>query len=138
MKSAAYLALVLLAACAATPPQHVAGTQGRSPEQLAVLNVAGDELKILTVDGQSVSGSGTSDLYLAPGARKLGVGLNWCPGGLCTTYGAYADQPRAACFEAKVGSRYRIAVRNPGPNWEPRVTDLTASSGAVPVDATCR
>lgn len=138
MKSAALIALLLLAGCAATPPQSTPGTQGRSPEQLAVLSVAADEVKILSVDGQPVSGSGTSELYLAPGARKLGVGLNWCPGGLCTSFGAYADRPRTACFEVKAGSRYRISARNPGSNWEPRVTEQAGTSSAVAVDATCR
>lgn len=138
MKSAAFAAILLLAACATAAPEHVAGTQGRSPDQLAVLSVAGDEVKVLTVDGQSVSGSGTSEIYLAPGARKLGLALHWCPGGLCTSYGSYADQPRSACFEAKAGSKYRIAVRNPGPNWEARVTELTAAAGGAAVDATCR
>lgn len=138
MKSAAFAALLLLAACATPAPEYVAGTQGRSPDQLAVLNVAGDEVKVLSVDGQAVPGSGTSEIYLAPGARRVGLALHWCPGGLCTTFGSYADQPRTACFDAKAGSKYRVAVRNPGPNWEARVTELTAASGAVAVEATCR
>ncbi len=138
---AAVAAVAALAAgCATVAPEHrLADTQGRSPEQLAVIAVQSDEVKIVEVDGKPFPGAGTSNFYIVPGTHRILVGLNWCPGGQCQYFGSFADKPRPVCIEVKAGNQYRFSTGSPGPDWLPRVTLPPAGADTKPVvvDSRC-
>ena len=128
----------LAAGCATVAPEHrLADTQGRSPDQLAVIAVQSDEVKIVEVDGKPFPGAGTSNFYILPGAHRILVGLHWCPGGQCQSFGIYAEKPRLACIDVKAGSQYKFSVRDLGPDWQPRVTEQASGAEAKPVDSKC-
>jgi len=131
------LVLTILAAGCSTTPEHPFGTERSGADQLAVVSVAGSEVKILEADGKPFPGSGTSDFYLPPGAHRFLVGLNWCPGGQCITFGAFAEKPRVACIDAKAGARYRVSAGSPGPDWLPRVTEQASGADAKQIDSRC-
>jgi len=134
------LVLVLAAAmagCSTPPPATAPGTDGRSPDQLALIVIESDQVKLDELDGKPQPGSGTSNFYVPPGAHRFQVRLNWCPGGLCTVYGGYADKPRMACVDAKAGMRYRFTAANPGPDWAPRVTEQQGNGDPKTIDARC-
>lgn len=139
MNKLALVSLAVLAAGCATgvPEYRLADTQGRSADQLAVIAVQSDEVKIVEVDGKPFPGAGTSNFYILPGARRILVGLHWCPGGQCQSFGIYAERPRLACIDAKAGSQYKISVRNLGPDWLPRVTEQAGGAEAKPIDSKC-
>jgi len=136
MKTLALVFAALAAGCA-TAPEQPFGTAGINPDQLALVSVNGSEIKIIESDGKPFPGSGTSDFYIQPGARRFVVVLHWCPGGQCTTYGSYADKPRTACIDAKAGVQYRMSSGNVGPDWLPRVTAQAGGAEAKPIDARC-
>jgi len=136
MKTLAFVFAALAAGCA-TGPEQPFGTTGTNPDQLALVSVAGSEVKILESDGKPFPGSGTSDFFIQPGAHRFVVALHWCPGGQCTSYGSYAEKPRVACFDAKANTRYRLSASNVGPDWLPRVTEQASGAEAKPIDTRC-
>lgn len=128
----------LLAGCATVATEYrLADTKGVEPEKLGVIVVQSDEVKIVEVDGKPFPGDGTSNFYIQPGARRILVGLHWCPGGQCQFFGSYADKPRPVCIDAKAGSQYKFSARNPGPDWLPRVTEQQGTAEAKPIEARC-
>ena len=136
----AFSLAALAAGCATVAPEHrLADTQGRSPDQLAVIAVQSDEVKIVEVDGKPFPGAGTSNFYILPGAHRILVGLNWCPGGQCQSFGIYAEKPRPVCIDVKAGNQYKFSTLSPGPDWLPRVTlqPSGADTKPVAVDSRC-
>ena len=136
--TALVLAVAALAAGCSTPPQNLLGTQGRNPDELAVIVVESDQVKITEVNGTALPGPGTNNFYVPPGAHKFVIDLHWCPGGLCVVTGGYASKPRTACVDAKAGMSYRFTAGSPGPDWTPRVTQQKGTGDATPIDAVCR
>ena len=130
------LAALLAAGCASTP-QTLPGAAPGNPDQMAVISVALDEVKIVEVDGRPLPASASSEFYLAPGAHRFAVEWHPCPGGLCTSSGVYAERPRTACFSTQAGGRYRVSARNPGPDWEPRVTEKLGAGEARTIESRC-
>ena len=134
----ASLLAALAAGCATVAPEYrLADTQGRSPDQLAVIAVQSDEVKIVEIDGKPFPGEGTSNFYIQPGAHRILVGLHWCPGGQCQFFGSYADKPRPVCIDVKAGSEYKFSTRSPGPDWLPRVTEQAGGAEAKPLEGKC-
>jgi len=133
------LALILAASAAGctTTPEHSPGTERSGADQMAVVSVASDQVKIIETDGKPFPGSGKSDFYIQPGSHRFLVGLNWCPGGQCIPASAFADTPRVACIDATPGTRYRISAGNPGPDWMPRVTEQKSGGEARVIASRC-
>ena len=130
------LAALLAAGCASTPQTLPGAAQG-SPDTMAVISVALDAVKVAEVDGRALPSSASSEFYLAPGAHRFAVEWHPCPGGLCTSSGVYAERPRTACFSTQAGGRYRVSARNPGPDWEPRVTEKLGAGEARTIESRC-
>jgi hypothetical protein len=137
MKTIALVLATLTATCATAAPEHRLGTEGISADQLAVVSVASDQVKIVDTDGTPVPWRGTSDFYLKPGAHKLLIELHWCPGGNCMSFGSFAEAPRTACFDAKAGATYRFTAGNLGPDWVPQVTEKVTDADAKKIDPRC-
>jgi hypothetical protein len=137
MKKIALVLAALVAGCSTTPENRL-GTDRTDADKLAVISPDSSEVKVLETDGKPLPGSGTSDFYIEPGAHTLQIKLNWCPGGQCTSFGAFAERPRLACIDAMAGTRYRISASNPGPDWVPRVTAQASGGGTKPIESNCK
>lgn len=59
------------------------------------------------------------------------------PGRPCTNFGAYADRPRTAWYNATAGNRYRIRASDPGSDWTVRVTEQKPCGDATAIATTC-
>jgi hypothetical protein len=135
---------VVLSACAEIPVRHVLGTEGASPEQLAVVAVMTNEVRLLELDGRrDVPNPTEFNFYLAPGPHKFVFDLNWsdlmCAGGVCLPVGTKSSVQRAACIRAEPRMIYHFYGRKPGPNWELHVSKRpVGTSDGADIDHTCR
>jgi hypothetical protein len=138
MKRLLGILVVAAAGCAAPAPEHLLGTAGVAPDKLAVFVLPSQELRLLEVDGRALPRTDDTGFYLPPGPHRLGLALNWCPGGACATFGSFAEQPRSACITVAANARYKVSVANLGANWQPKVTETLATGESRTIESACK